>query len=73
MEESSGRAGGRPAQPRCPLGDALVRRGQRQTHVLREVLTVEVSGPGEDAEIGGIYNMGGACVASYVSILEAIR
>lgn len=27
----------------------------------------------KDAEIGGIYNMGGACVASYVSILEAIR
>ncbi len=27
----------------------------------------------EGAEIGGIYNMGGACVASYVSILEAIR
>ncbi|MCS6878004.1 MAG: acetyl-CoA acetyltransferase [Geminicoccaceae bacterium] len=27
----------------------------------------------KDAAIGGIYNMGGACVASYVSILEAIR
>ncbi len=27
----------------------------------------------EDAEIGGIYNMGGACVASYVSILQALR
>ncbi len=27
----------------------------------------------KDAEIGGIYNMGGACVASYVSILEALR
>ncbi|GBD42869.1 3-ketoacyl-CoA thiolase [bacterium HR40] len=26
-----------------------------------------------DAEIGGIYNMGGACVASYVSLLEALR
>jgi acetyl-CoA C-acetyltransferase len=27
----------------------------------------------EGAETAGIYNMGGACVASYVSILEAIR
>ncbi len=27
----------------------------------------------DGAELGGIYNMGGACVASYVSILEAIR
>ncbi|MCX8099627.1 MAG: acetyl-CoA acetyltransferase [Geminicoccaceae bacterium] len=27
----------------------------------------------EGAEIAGVYNMGGACVASYVSILEAIR
>ncbi len=27
----------------------------------------------KDAELAGIYNMGGACVASYVSILEAIR
>ncbi len=27
----------------------------------------------EDAALGGLYNMGGACVASYVSILEAIR
>lgn len=26
-----------------------------------------------DAEIGGVYNMGGACVASYVSLLEALR
>jgi acetyl-CoA C-acetyltransferase len=26
-----------------------------------------------DAKVGGIYNMGGACVASYVSLLEAIR
>ena len=25
------------------------------------------------ANLGGIYNMGGACVASYVSILEALR
>lgn len=27
----------------------------------------------KDAKLGGVYNMGGACVASYVSILEAIR
>ena len=27
----------------------------------------------EGAGLGGIYNMGGACVASYVSILEALR
>ncbi len=27
----------------------------------------------KDAELGGLYNMGGACVASYVSILEALR
>jgi acetyl-CoA C-acetyltransferase len=27
----------------------------------------------EGAKLGGVYNMGGACVASYVSILEAIR
>jgi acetyl-CoA C-acetyltransferase len=27
----------------------------------------------EGAKLGGIYNMGGACVASYVSILEALR
>ena len=27
----------------------------------------------EGAELGGIYNMGGACVASYVSILEPLR
>ena len=27
----------------------------------------------DGASIGGIYNMGGACVASYVSLLEAIR
>jgi acetyl-CoA C-acetyltransferase len=27
----------------------------------------------EGAKLGGIYNMGGACVASYVSLLEAIR
>ncbi len=27
----------------------------------------------ENAELGGLYNMGGACVASYVSILEALR
>ncbi|MFO1036501.1 MAG: acetyl-CoA acetyltransferase [Geminicoccaceae bacterium] len=27
----------------------------------------------EGAKLGGIYNMGGACVASYVSVLEAIR
>lgn len=27
----------------------------------------------EGAELAGIYNMGGACVASYVSIVEAIR
>ncbi len=27
----------------------------------------------KDAALGGLYNMGGACVASYVSILEAIR
>jgi acetyl-CoA C-acetyltransferase len=26
-----------------------------------------------DAKLGGVYNMGGACVASYVSILEALR
>ena len=27
----------------------------------------------EGAKLGGIYNMGGACVASYVSVLEALR
>ncbi len=27
----------------------------------------------DGAEVAGVYNMGGACVASYVSILEAIR
>jgi acetyl-CoA C-acetyltransferase len=27
----------------------------------------------EGAKLGGVYNMGGACVASYVSLLEAIR
>ena len=27
----------------------------------------------EGARLGGVYNMGGACVASYVSLLEAIR
>lgn len=27
----------------------------------------------EGAKLGGIYNMGGACVASYVSLLEALR
>ncbi len=27
----------------------------------------------EGAKLGGVYNMGGACVASYVSILEALR
>ena len=27
----------------------------------------------EGAKLGGIYNMGGACVASYVSLLEAIQ
>jgi acetyl-CoA C-acetyltransferase len=27
----------------------------------------------EGAKLGGLYNMGGACVASYVSLLEAIR
>jgi acetyl-CoA C-acetyltransferase len=27
----------------------------------------------DGAELGGIYNMGGACVVSYVSVLEAIR
>ncbi len=27
----------------------------------------------DGAKLGGVYNMGGACVASYVSILEAIR
>jgi acetyl-CoA C-acetyltransferase len=27
----------------------------------------------EGAKLGGVYNMGGACVASYVSILEPIR
>jgi acetyl-CoA C-acetyltransferase len=27
----------------------------------------------KDAKLGGVYNMGGACVASYVSILEALR
>lgn len=27
----------------------------------------------DGANIGGVYNMGGACVASYVSLLEAIR
>lgn len=27
----------------------------------------------EGAELGGIYNMGGACVASYVSILQPLR
>lgn len=27
----------------------------------------------EGAKLGGVYNMGGACVASYVSVLEALR
>ena len=27
----------------------------------------------DGAKLGGVYNMGGACVASYASILEAIR
>ena len=27
----------------------------------------------EGARLGGVYNMGGACVASYVSILEPLR
>jgi acetyl-CoA C-acetyltransferase len=27
----------------------------------------------KDAKLGGVYNMGGACVASYVSLLEAVR
>ena len=27
----------------------------------------------KDAELGGIFNMGGAAVANYVSILERIR
>ena len=27
----------------------------------------------EGAKLGGVYNMGGACVASYVSILEPLR
>jgi acetyl-CoA C-acetyltransferase len=27
----------------------------------------------EGAKLGGVYNMGGACVASYVSLLESIR
>ena len=31
----------------------------------------EMQVPG--AKLGGVYNMGGACVASYVSLLEAIR
>jgi acetyl-CoA C-acetyltransferase len=26
-----------------------------------------------DATLAGIYNMGGACVASYVSVLERLR
>ena len=27
----------------------------------------------DGARLGGVYNMGGACVASYVSVLEALR
>lgn len=27
----------------------------------------------KDAKIGGIFNMGGAAVANYVTVLEAIR
>jgi acetyl-CoA C-acetyltransferase len=27
----------------------------------------------EGARLGGVYNMGGSCVASYVSVLEALR
>ena len=27
----------------------------------------------EGARLGGVYNMGGACVASYISILEPLR
>jgi acetyl-CoA C-acetyltransferase len=27
----------------------------------------------KDATLGGVYNMGGACVASYASVLERLR
>jgi acetyl-CoA C-acetyltransferase len=49
------------------------------TGVSMHVLTaMQVRGQAGDmqvdgAKLGGIYNMGGACVASYVSILEALR
>jgi acetyl-CoA C-acetyltransferase len=59
---------------------AVIKTGGKQYKVAKDDVIVVEKLTGEaggiqvpDARIGGIFNMGGAAVANYVSILERIK